>query len=294
MRSMEDIWAEHRRFIVAVGGGAAALLVAFAAIARVDAEAARAVKENRRIEREIEEIADLLEGCEGHEAGVARALASAFGAEIRAAVELAPRPAFRLPERGAAAGAPSPYLAYHQAIEIVKAARADAVRRGMACPDDLGLLEQPPEERLAEALAFADLVERLLRAALESGLARVESVRPLDVRHVFPGEGGAPAEPAAESGALALRRFPVRLEATGGTAAVARFLDAIRAPGACFEVADARLSRAAGEGMVALSIEAAGISLVPASEARAATASAGGASAPGGRSGLLPRGGGRR
>jgi hypothetical protein len=293
MKSVEEIWAEHRRFIVAAGCGGAVFLLGLSAIAGIDAQASRAARENRRVEREIEDLADFLEGREAYEAGLAEALARDVGPSVRAGVEFVPRAEFRPPAEGV-----SPYLAYHEALEKVKATRAEAVRRGLLCPEDLGLVAQPPEDRIKEALALADLVDRVLGVVLESGARRIDAIRPGDAEYVLLAAAGDEAAPPAD--ALALRRLAVRIEVVGEIGAIESVLAAVARPGKSLEVGGASIARAAapggpgpGDGLLRLSVEFAGVSLVPATEARFAS-EARGAVGPSGRRGLLPRGGTRR
>src|SRR5207302_1937951 len=85
--------------------------------------------------------------------------------KVRGSVEFTPRPEFTLNEGD------SPSLVYLRVRDRVHGARrAELLRRNIACPEDLGLILNPAEEHMREAIAVADLADRLLGALLETGL----------------------------------------------------------------------------------------------------------------------------
>jgi hypothetical protein len=95
-------------------------------------------------------------------------------AELEAAVDFRPRPGFRPTDRPAAAG---------RYIEAVAAARESllplARRRGMVLDASLGLPEQSPtrEEDLSRHLDALDVVERVVKIAIEDGVQRIDRIQ---------------------------------------------------------------------------------------------------------------------
>jgi hypothetical protein len=291
--SLEDIWRLHRRFIVAVAGGAIVFLVGLSIVAKVEAAAAAVAKENRRTSGEIEEVAEELVGREPFEAGMADTLAHTIGPATRAAVEFTPRAEFVLGE------ADSPFLAYQRVRERVQGARrADLLRRNISCPEDLGLNLQPAEDRVKEAIAVADLADRVLGALLETGVRQIEVFRPGEPEYLAIG-GAEDAPEAKAEEAPVLRRLPLRFAALAPLADIQGLLARFQRSGACLELAAARIQRAGGPagagpqdaGLLRVEVEVAALTLVPAAEARLSGPKAGAAPA---RRGLAPRGGGRR
>lgn len=280
--SLEDLWREHRRFAVSV---AAALVVFFAGLSAVwstDGAAQRIARRNREMEAEIRALSGAIAGREGREAGVAAALRERVGPALRASVELEARPAFSL-EEGA-----SPFIAYRQAIEVVELSRAEALRRNIACPEDLGFVKDPPEERVRLHIASADLIERALSAAVAARVRAIESLRPADPEYVrLSEEEGAEAEEGSADAAPWLRRLPVRLVARGTLDALELLLSRFQRPGSCLELSGLKVSRAAagpateaaaeGGAELRFELELGALALVPPGEAKAARAAAPGA-----------------
>jgi hypothetical protein len=284
----EDIWREHKRFIVAVAAGLVAFLGGLSIVSSIDAAARRVTRQNQAMEGEIRSISDQLVGREGFEGGVAVALEKEVGPATRAAVEFQPREAFALKEGD------SPFIVYRLAIEQVEKARSEAARRNIGCPEDLGFVKDPPEERVRVHIAGADLAERVLSALVAVGIRSIETFRPGEADYVAvadagerPGGGGGPA-PGADEGTEAplLRRIPLRVVAVGGLDALETFLSGFQRGRSCLEVSALKIVRAQ-EGLLRFDVELAALTLVPAAEAKAAKAAVGGQ-----RRGV-PRSGGR-
>jgi hypothetical protein len=137
----------------------------------------------------------------------------------------------------------------------------------------------------------------VLAALLETGVRSIDVFRPAEPEYVALGAGaGEKADDAP-----VLRRLPVRFSVTATLDQVQALLGRFQRPGSCLELAAARIARAgdpagggaASEGtLLRAELEVAGLTLVPASEARLGAGS--GAAAPGVRRGLIPRAGGRR
>jgi hypothetical protein len=274
--SFEDIWRLHKRFILSVGGGLAALLVGLSVVGAVSASADKQRRQAQSIERDVEDLVSALAGREGFEAGLARVLGERVGPELRSRLELPRREAFQV------RAGDSPYVAYGRVLELVGKGREEARRKGIACPDDLGLPRQPPEERLAEALAHADVAEHVLRLLVDRGVEKIGRFAPGSARferlvETGTGAGAGRAEPPADE--LVLRRLPVVFEAVASADRVTALLADFQTAGQALEVVAAKLARTDGDRVV-VACEVAALALVPAAEARLGESAAGGA--PGG------------
>lgn len=224
---------------------------------------------------------------------MAETLAGAIGPAARAAVEFTARPDFTLNEGD------SPSLVYLRVRDRVQGARrAELLRRNISCPEDLGLLLNPAEDRMREAIAVADLADRVLGALLEANVRQVEVFRPGEAEYVTTGEAeGAEGSKAAED-APCVRRLPLRFAVAAPLGDVQALLVRFQRAGSCLEVAAARVSRLGTQagagpdgGLLRAELEVAALTLVPAAEARLAGSKT---AAPANRRGLTPRGGSRR
>jgi len=292
--ALEDIWREHKRFILAVGIGTAVYFTGLSWVWATDRQTALFVRQARETEAEIRALSDGLAGREGFEEGVGLALENEVAPAIRDAVEFRSRPEFALKEGD------SPFIVYRRAIEQVEAARTEGKRRNMTLPEDFGFEKDPPEERVRVHIAGADLVERVLAALVATGFRSVETLRVGSAEYVRTVEeaekraptgdpvlDGVPEKPAAEPPVL--RRLPVRVAASGPLDAVELFLSGFQRAGSLLEVAGLRVTRAP-DGQARIDADLAAVSLVPAAEAKAARGAPGG---PGRRPGARP-GGARR
>jgi hypothetical protein len=270
--ALEDIWREHKRFVLAVGLGTIGFLGGIWSAWAVDDGAAKIAKRNRSSESEIRALSGDVAGREGYEAGVALALENEIRPATSASVEFQPRPEFALGEKD------SPFIKYGQAIDEVKKTRAEALRRNIACPEDFGFVTEPPEDRVRVHIASADLVERVLFQLVLTGVKSIETLRPGEPDYVRAveepeakdGASSAPTAPPAGDAAAEppmLRRLPVHVAAIGSVDALERFLSAFQVGKSCLELAALRVVRQ-GEGVVRFEVDLAALTLVSAAEAR--------------------------
>lgn len=273
MIAFEDIWREHKRFIIAIGAGAIAFFGGLSTVWSIDDAVRRVTKQNLTTEADIRDLIANISGREGSEAGIAIALDKDVTPATRDAVQFRPRDAFALKEGD------SPFIVYRSAIEEVERARAEALRRNISCPEDLGFLKDPPEERVRVHIVGADLAEKALSALVGVGVKGIEGFRPGDPEYVKLVEEpeqkdpltGQPVPPPADAGPepLWLRRIPLRITATGSLDALERFLSGFQTHGTALEVGALKVARAA-EGAVKFDVEVAALTLVAAAEAKAA------------------------
>ncbi len=302
---LEQIWRDHKRFILAVGGGFVAFLGLLGFQRGLEEEARRGAARNLALEREIEALSDELLGREGYEGGVERVLLERVGPETKAALELGRRPA--APEDFELRKGDDPQIKLVRARERVEQALAEAERRGLEPPKDPGLARQARDDQVPELLAVLDVAERVLRAAVEARVAKIDALAPLEAELIEaspPPEGDAGAAAAAGGAAGAesggprpvLRRAPVRLAFTAPVDALQAFLATFQRSGSFLEVATLAVSRA-DDGRVKAEIELAGLTLLEGeAAARVAALAAGGSGRPGtgddgGRRVIRPRGG---
>lgn len=171
---VNDYWQANKRFVVSVGTGALVFLVAFLWLNSAYGGAAKLAAANlRKAANELRESrygpADLDRATEQNEA-----LQADFEALSQAAA-FEPRPEFVLQD-----GAGSPNNQYFLRRDEVRSDLARiAGRRRVSLPDGLGLqplktLNTDTIERHMEAL---DLLDRLLRMAIDAGVRQVTDVR---------------------------------------------------------------------------------------------------------------------
>lgn len=286
----EEIWREHKRFLIAVGAGLIAFFGGLSIVSSVEDGARKVARQNRETENEIRSIGDEIAGREGLESGVGGALEKTVSPEIRAAVEFHPRPAY-VPTQGK-----DQMIVYAEAIEQVEKMRAEALRRNIATPDDFGLgakEDKPAEERVRVLIAGADLVERVLTALVAVNVRSIETVKPGEPDYVKIVPGGDMGDPPHDWGekepietAPYLRRLPLRVVAQASFDALETFLAGFQRAGSTLELAGMRLTRAE-DGIVRFDLELMALTLVQPAEAKAAKAS-------GGPGGARPRTGGPR
>jgi hypothetical protein len=173
--NLEAFWQENKRFVLLVGGGAAAFLVGWLAIGTVlgdelAAQRRAAESAQRKLAAEPMYTADDLARLEDENAAL-----RAASEKLAAAVAWQARPLFAL---DAARGAPS-----NQYFAAVAATREDLLRRAgranLRVPEDLGLpaLSPTKEGEILRYLEGLDLVDRAVRFALESGCQRVDRIQ---------------------------------------------------------------------------------------------------------------------
>lgn len=171
---LNDYWQENKRFVVTVGTGALVFLIAFFFLSDSYGSAARQARS--RLTKASTELkagrysaADLSRAQEQNEALLADYAA------LSMAVAFEPRPEFLLQE-----GLGSPNNQYFLRRDEVRADLAQmAGRRRISLPDGLGLeplktLNVDTIERHMEAL---DLLDRVLRCAIDAGVQQVTEVR---------------------------------------------------------------------------------------------------------------------
>ncbi|MFT7677503.1 MAG: hypothetical protein ACI8QC_001481 [Planctomycetota bacterium] len=171
---LNDYWQENKRFVVTVGAGALVFLIAFLFLSDSYGGAARQAMS--RLQKATTELrigrfntAELARAEEQNEV-----LLEDYAA-LSAAVAFEPRPDFMLQE-----GLGSPNNQYFLRRDEVRADLAQlAGRRRISLPDGLGLeplktLNVDTIERHMEAL---DLLDRVLRCAIDAGVQQVTEVR---------------------------------------------------------------------------------------------------------------------
>lgn len=171
--NLEAYWQENRTFVLRVAGGFVVFLIALAII---DATVGSAVSSQRRLVTAAQTKLNQPSFTSADEQMARednRALTELL-AELEQRVDFAPRDGFRPIDAPVTAGR------YLDAVANVREGLLPlARRRGMVLDPTLGLPEQSPtrEEELARYLDGLDVVDRLVRLAVELGVERIEKVR---------------------------------------------------------------------------------------------------------------------
>lgn len=174
---LNDIWQEHKRFIVALAAGLTLFLVGTIAVDRFFGSELRAAR--RRLttsERSLKE-----ERYDADALGQAREENEALRVAIKELEEVAafkPRPAFELASTAAGVGSASgQYFALVDSVrdELVTMASRSRVR----VPDDLGLemLQTTRGEVIERHLEALDLIDRVTRMSIELGVDRIDGIQ---------------------------------------------------------------------------------------------------------------------
>ncbi|MCO5171033.1 MAG: hypothetical protein M9894_32315 [Planctomycetes bacterium] len=243
----EAIWHTHKRFILQVAGGALAFSVLLGWQGGIAAAATRAAKANAGQQAELQDDLAGLLGAEGLEKGRAAALAERLEPAVLDALLWRADEGFVLP-KGEKAGA----MFYSQAAG--KAA-SDVARHAQTwnaqvptTSQALGLVTEPDEARLPEALAQADLARRLVIRLLDAGVRNVTRVELPDASYVArDGERGF------------LRLLPARVTFRARTETLARALGELQVAGSFVEVLGCTVTRERGAGeplLVELEVQA--------------------------------------
>ncbi|RME75771.1 MAG: hypothetical protein D6776_02550 [Planctomycetota bacterium] len=263
---LETLWRNHRRALLVGGGGLLVLAIGLSIAGGIDAQARRLGHEAARLEQQVQDRIAELSGREGFERGLAKVLAERIGPRLRAELLHARRPAFERQE------GESPYVAYGRVLELVEQHRAAARRKGVALPRDLGLERQPPEARIEEALAHADVLDDVLERLVAHGARTIEQLAPANPRYVAlaapTGEEGHGRESPRETGdgtQSRLRLLPVRFETTLQPREVLALLADLQAAGRALELLRWEVRRVS-DTELALSAECAALALVSAKE----------------------------
>ncbi|MGE0711114.1 MAG: hypothetical protein AB7N76_07100 [Planctomycetota bacterium] len=227
----EAIWHTHKPFILKVLGGALLFLILTGARSSIASGAAQQAKKNASQQAAVQDKISQLRNAEGLEKGRAAALTDKLEPALAETLLWKTSDAYA-PKAGDA----SPALFYdnarHQAIGAIErhAARWNAqVPKGAA---GLGLREEVPADEVPEALAWADLVHRVVVKLLDAGVRNIGAVSPGEPRYV-----------AREGDGAFLRELPLALTFQGDVSLVAKALGAFQGAGEFLEVGACRLNR---------------------------------------------------
>lgn len=241
----EAIWHTHKRFILQVAGGALAFSVLLGWRGSIAAEATRMAKANAGQQAELQDDLGGLLGAEGLEKGRAAALGERLEPAVLDALLWRPDEGFVLPK-----GEKSGLMYYSDVASRAAKAVADKAAESNAqvptTTQALGLVTEPEEARVPEALAQVDLVRRLVLRLLAAGVRNVSRVELLDATYQ-----------AREGGYL--RQLPARLTFRARSETLARALGELQVAGSFVEVLGCRVTRERGAGeplLVELEVQA--------------------------------------
>lgn len=212
----ENFWQESKRF---VGIVFAAIVVFFIALSVIDgtfgSEAAAIGKSLRRNQSDLSNTARYTRADETA-AVEQNEILSDVVERLSAAVAFEPRPEFRLDDSNGSAESQ-----YFGRVDVVRAELETlAGRRGMRIPEGLGLemLETNSADAIERHLEALDLIDRVLRMSLQSGVGRVDRV---NVR-LDPGFG-------ARGGVGEVERTQVELKIVSRPEAIVELIDRTQA-----------------------------------------------------------------
>lgn len=216
---MDYFWKENKAFAIATGAGAlAAILYWSFLVAPFRAAATSAARERTQQKRDYEAL--IAQGVPAKDAPAAAAQDRDEAAKALAALvkDVAFRPSerFKKPEREAKGH-------YEDLrIKVGKELKEKAAKAKIEFVGDLGMSHDPREEELPELLLRLAAVERLVTAAIEAGVEKIEAV-----------DGMAEAEtsgPAPRKGGF-LDAYTVFLKVRCGSEAAFRVAHAVQKKG---------------------------------------------------------------
>lgn len=250
-----QIWEEHKAFIIKVAVAFLVFLVASAYMEGIRSEAATYEAENVELQSQIDALVADLAGSEGRQRGLADALEGTTEPQVRLLVEMEIPDTYRV--ELASEQARSTF--YIERLSDLARVLAQATHRGMQPPPRLGLPESVAAADVAIASIRAHVAGAIARALLDADIPRILSVRPAT----------APAyEPLDEE--RSLRRIGFDVEVRAPFDAIPRLLSALQDRGSFLEVRSATLTREPSEPLYRLALGLAAINVVPRAEAQQA------------------------
>lgn len=237
----EEIWQEHRRFIVSVAAGAAIFSGLSYARASVETSCDRTARANASEQERLQSDLGLLEGKEGLEKGRRDGLTKSHEAVMASLAWDAEEP-FKLP-----AGEKNlPIFVAGAANAAAEAIGRRSDRDGVKAPrtaQELGIDAADAKDdaaRAQELLARADVVKRVVLAAIEAGARRVGPVRQAESRYLD--------QPAKGDKPQFLRVLPIKVSLEIDAKGLAKLLDRFEEKGRFLEVNGLRASRPKDQG----------------------------------------------
>lgn len=239
----EAIWQTHKPFILKVVGGALVFLI-LAGVRNSLAESAGAqAKKNRSNRAAIEDKVAQVVGREGLEKGRADALAETLEPALAKALFWKPAEGYILPQ-----GEKSAALFYdnarHASLGKVKRHAARWNAKVPSGASGFGLREELSAPEVPEALAWADLVERVTTGLLDAGVRRIDNVEPRTARYT-----------KREGDGKFVRELPLGVTFEATTELASKALEAFQAPGNFLELRECRLTRKGDEPKAPLEVQ---------------------------------------
>lgn len=256
--NIEELWREHKRFIVAVASGCAAYLVLLALIGSIHADTQKLRTSEHKLRTEVDALASAIVGREGFEKGLQIALDKQVEPSVRKVVEQRPGPNYATLE------GESLFIAYGRVLQRLQLLHQRLAKTGVRCPASFGLVEQPPTDRLTEAMAATAVVERLLTVIGKTGVKNIEALQVGEVRF----ETLAQPPNAKEQLDSVLRRLPVTVRCLASYDVLRAFVQALQEPAHVFEITSLEIVKTEGDELeVALQLSALSL-IAPASVAQ--------------------------
>jgi hypothetical protein len=171
---LNNFWQQNKRFVVSVASGGIVFLIGIMLIDGLyGADLAKLTREVGQNESRLRNT-PMYTRAERDKAQAQNEALTKSIADLEARVRFLPRPFFRLDPNGAPAA--------NQYFAVVSQTREDllrsAGRANLRLPEDLGLPALSPtrDAEIAKHLEALDLVERVVRLALENGVQRIDKI----------------------------------------------------------------------------------------------------------------------
>jgi len=227
----EAIWQTHKPFILKVLGGALVFLILAGVRNELAGIASAQANKNRSNRTAIEDKVAQVVGREGLEKGRADALAETLEPALAKALFWTPAEGYVLPsnEKSAALFYDN---ARHASLGKVKRHAARWNAKVPTGASGFGLREEITAPEVPEALAWADLVERVTTGLLDAGVRRIDTVEPRTARYS-----------KREGDGKFVRELPLGVTFEATTELASKALEAFQAPGNFLELRECRLTR---------------------------------------------------
>jgi hypothetical protein len=231
---MEYFWKENKRFVIAVGGGLAVLILYQALVLgkiRGAAELAERTRRNKQTELERK----MAQGVPTDESlQIARRDRDLTRKQLAA---MAPETAFVIPDRFKPKGrSPKDQKTEYEdlVISLTKELAEKATNGRLAFPQSLGLPEPVPEDAVPEMMTRLAVVDRLANLCIESECEKIESINPTH---------GADQDERSSKKSRFLTKYSVFIRFSGTAEHIFRVVHGVQKKGSYLAVTQFEMSR---------------------------------------------------
>ncbi len=231
---MEYFWKENKRFVIAVGGGLAVLILYQALVLgkiRGAAELAERTRKNKQseIERKMAQGVPTEESLQ-----IAR---RDRDLTRKVLASMAPETAFTIPDRFKPKGrTPKDQKEQYEdlVIALTKELGEKATNGRLAFPASLGMPDTVPDDSVPEMLTRLAIVERLANVCVDAGCEKIESINPVH---------GADQDERSSKKSRFLTKYSVFLRFSGTAESIFRVVHGAQKKGSYLAVTQFEMSR---------------------------------------------------